>query len=195
MWNTNWAFKSWHAPCRFSFTPPSFFTASGPVLSVLLGVGVNERPRISCLDHGQSGTQTDRWFMPESQRVAAIVYPPSSTAPVWTFCSGWFRTSLSMGGAPLWALSELFSSQSQEFTETENVTAAHAERSYYDNPAHHHGWPHVLTSSTHMLFIMMYPPHIPVIITVCKLSLCHGWIAVVLALNSREKEMDFLLIN
>lgn len=39
------------------------------------------------------------------------------------------------------------------------------------------------------------PPPIPVIITVCKLVLCHGWIAVGLALNSREKQMDFLLIN
>lgn len=39
------------------------------------------------------------------------------------------------------------------------------------------------------------PPNIPVIITVSKLVLCHGWIAVGLALNSREKQMDFLLIN
>lgn len=38
-----------------------------------------------------------------------------------------------------WTQSELCSLQSRQFTETHNVIAACAERSYYDNPAPQHG--------------------------------------------------------
>lgn len=49
-----------------------------------------------------------------------------------------------MGGAPLWVLSAPVLKTVKtfpltiEFPEIDNVIAAHAETSYYDNPAHHH---------------------------------------------------------
>lgn len=201
MCNTNWTFKSWHCSCLFPFTPLSFLTAkvhffpSSSALAWKNGTILH----ISCLDHWQSGTQTDRWFRPESQLVAAYSYLPSSTAPVWPFCSvlqnfpidGWSPSVGAIGSSA--ENSQNFSPHDRTNNSPKYVIAAHAETSYYDNPAHHHSWP-AYWCTAHTCCLSWWTPPTE-IITLCKLVLRHGWITVDLKFNIQEEPMGFLLIN
>lgn len=165
MWNTNRAFKSWHALCLFSFTPrlssqrKARFFPSYPVSvwtfnasAVWITDRVEHRlTNDSCLSHSV-------WLRVCTRQARLHHFGPSAQGDSELPCL-WVEPLCGLYQLQRWTQSELFSSQLQQLTETENVTAAHAERSYYDNPAHHHGWPVCWWAARTCCLWWCAPPH------------------------------------